>query len=326
MAVSGTIGATTFNANKIADLAYRRCRIAPSMITAEMQTFALDNLYLWLSDLANARPPSWCIEKIVAPMYQGQPAVSLPAGTAGVLNLNYRVTQTADPDVTATATSYTADLLSSLQISTVGVKWSAASVNLTFQVSADGITWITVGTQTTSAVSGEWTWTDLSVTNAYQYFRITSASTISYSQIALAYNPQEIPLGPINRDTFSAQSNKAFQSRPTNYWFQRDREIPRINLWPSPNADSELHQLVVWRHRHVMDTTTLQQEVEVPQHWVEAMVAGLAAKLAAETPLVDINMLGMLDQKAAIALQKAWEGDGDSSPTFIRPNIRGYTR
>ena len=75
-----------------------------------------------------------------------------------------------------------------------------------------------------------------------------------------------------------------------------------------------------------MDTSTLQQEVEVPQHWVEAMVSGLAAKLAAETPLVDINMLGILDQKAAMALQKAWEGDGDSSPTYIRPNIRGYTR
>lgn len=326
MAVSGTIGATTFDANKIADLAFRRCRIAPSMITAEMQTFALDNLYLWLSDLANSRPPSWCIEKIIAPMYQGKPAVSLPVGTVGILNLNYRVTQTADPDVTATSTSYTADLLSSLQISTVGVKWSAASVNLTFQVSSDNVTWTTVGTQTTTAAAGEWTWTDLSVTNAYQYFRITSASTISYSQIALAYNPQEIPLGPINRDTFSAQSNKVFQSRPTNYWFQRDRETPLINLWPSPYAASELHQLVILRHRHVMDTSTLQQEVEVPQHWVEAMVSGLAAKLAAETPLVDINMLGILDQKAAMALQKAWEGDSDASPTYIRPNIRGYTR
>lgn len=75
-----------------------------------------------------------------------------------------------------------------------------------------------------------------------------------------------------------------------------------------------------------MDVGSLQQEVEVPQRWLEAIVAGLAAKVAAESPVVDVNLIQILDAKAAIALAQAWNGDNDGSPTFIQPRISAYTR
>ena len=75
-----------------------------------------------------------------------------------------------------------------------------------------------------------------------------------------------------------------------------------------------------------MDVGTMTQSVEVPQRWVEAIVLGLAARLACETPAVDINLIGPLEQRAAIALQTARDGDNDGSSMFIQPNFRGYTR
>ncbi len=325
MAYSGNISGTAFNALKVVDHAFRRCRLPAQAITAEMQSYALDSLYLMLSELANIKTPSWCIEKLILPMYENQPLVTLPPGTVEVLNLNYRTLQLLSGATVSTSTSYTVNFTSATVVNTVGVEWSGAGVNLTFQVSNNGSTWVTVGTQTTPAVAGDITWTDINVGLPYQYFRITSASTINYTAITLGNLPQEIPLGQLNRDSYVNQTNKVFPGRPSNYYFLRDLPEPVIYLWPAPFSAAEQAQLVLWRHRQIMDTENLQQEVEVPQRWLEAITNGLAARMAAETPSVDASLIPVLEQRATISMQRAWDGDNDGSPIQINPGIRAYT-
>ena len=325
MAYSGNIGGTTFNALKVVDHAFRRCRLPAQAITAEMQSYALDSLYLMLSEMANIKTPSWCIEKLVLPMYENQLVVTLPIGTVEVLNLNYRVLQPVTGATTSTSTSYTVNFTSATTVNTVGVKWSAAAVPLTFEVSTNGSVWVTVGTQTTTASAGEITWTDIDPALPYQYFRITSTSAINYSSITLGNLPQEIPLGQLNRDGYVNQSNKVFPGRPSSYYFLRDLPEPVVYLWPAPFSAAEQAQLVLWRHRQIMDTENLQQEIEVPQRWLEAITNGLAARVASETPAVDPGLIGVLEQRAAISMQRAWDGDNDGSPIQINPGIRVYT-
>jgi hypothetical protein len=325
MAYSGNVSGTTFNALKVVDHAFRRCRLPAQLITAEMQTYALESLYLMLSEMANIKTPSWCIEKLILPMYENQPLVTLPAGTVEVLNLNYRTLQLLSGVTVSTSTSYTVSFSSTTVVDTVGIKWSAAAVPVTFQVSTDGVTWVTVGTSSATASAGEITWTDISGALAYLYFRITATSPLNYSSIVIGNLPQEIPLGQLNRDSYVNQSNKVFPGRPSNYYFQRDLPEPIIDLWPAPFSAAEQAQLVLWRHRQIMDTENLRQDIEVPQRWLEAIVNGLAARVAAESPQVDINLIPPLEQRAAASLQRAWDGDNDGSPIQINPGIRAYT-
>jgi len=326
MAYSGNVSSTTFNALKVVDHSFRRCRIPAQAITGEMQSYALDSLYLLLSEMANIKTPSWCIEKLVLPFYENQPIVTLPKGTVEVLNANYRVIQPVTGASVYTGTEYTINFSSQTVVDTVGVKWSAAAVPFDIQVSTNGSVWITVGTSSVTASAGEITWTDISGALAYPYFRLSSSSPILYTSITTGNMPQEIPFGVLNRDTYVAQSNKVFPGRPNSYWFQRDLPVPVMNLWPAPFLGAEQAQLIVWRHRHIMDTENLRQEVEVPQRWLEAIVSGLAARVAAETPSADINLIPMLEQKYMIARQFAWDGDNDGSPTFIQPSIGVYTK
>ena len=325
MAYSGNISGTTFNALKVVDHAFRRCRLPAQAITAEMQSYALDSLYLMLSELANIKTPSWCIEELILPMYENQQLVTLPVGTVEVLNLNYRTLQLLDGTTVATSTSYTYSFSSTTVVDTVGIKWSGTAVPVTFQVRTNGTTWTTVGTSSAVAVAGDITWTDISGALPYLYFRITASSPLLYSAITIGNLPQEIPLGQLNRDSYVNQSNKVFPGRPSNYYFQRDLPEPVVYLWPAPFSAAEQAQLVLWRHRQIMDTENLQQEVEVPQRWLEAIVNGLAAKVAAETPAVDAALLPILEQRAAVSVQRAWDGDNDGSPIQINPGIRAYT-
>ena len=326
MAFSGSISNTTFNALKVVDHAFRRCRLPAQAITAEMHTYALEALYLLLSELANTKTPSWCIERQIYPLYEGQPVVTLTNGTVEVLNANLRTLQEITGGVVSLPTSYTVQLDGAGTVNTVGMKWTGAAVPVTFETSADGLTWTAVGTQTTAAAAGEWTWTDVVPAQARAFFRITSTAPMLLSEVYLGTLPQEIPMGVLNRDTYVAQSNKVFLGRPLTYWFQRDLPQPVMNLWPSPNAAAEYQQLIVWRHRHIMDTENLQQDVEVPQRWLEAIVCGLASRVAAETPQVDPGMVPMLEQKWLVARQAAWDGDNDGSPTYINPGIGCYTK
>lgn len=329
MAYSGTVSGTTFNALKVVDHAFRRCRLPAQAITAEMHSYALDSLYLMLSELANIKTPSWCIEKMVLPMYENQPIVTLPPGTVEVLNLNYRTLQIVTGAVTTAGNLYQVNFTTTTVVDTVGVEWSGASVPLNFQVSNNGSTWTTVGTYDGTASAGEITWTDISGALAYQYFRIYTQNpndVFNYTAIVMGNLPQEIPLGQLNRDSYVNQSNKVFPGRPSNYYFQRDLPEPVVYLWPAPFSAAEQAQLVLWRHRQIMDTENLQQDVEVPQRWLEAIIDGLAARVAAETPQVDPQIMAVREQKAAMSLQRAWDGDNDGSPIQINPGIGAYTK
>lgn len=326
MAYSGNIGGTTTNALKVIDHAFRRCRLPAQAITAEMQSYAMESLRFMLNELANIKTPSWCIQKVILPMYQNQPIVTLPSGTVEVLNLNYRVLQLLDGTSVTTSTSYTVNFTTQTTVDTVGIKWSAAAVPVTFQVSTNGTVWITVGTSSDTAAAGEITWTDISGALPYNYFRITATSPLNFSAITLGNLPQEIPLGQLNRDSYVNQSNKVFPGRPSNYYFQRNLPQPVVYLWPAPFVAAEAAQLILWRHRQIMDTENLQQEVEMPDRWQEAIINGLAARVAAETPMVDGTLMPMLEQKAAISQQRAWDGDNDGSPIQINPGIGAYTK
>lgn len=326
-AYSGTVSLTRFNTRRVIDNAFRLCRLNAQQISAEMQDYAKDALYLQLSELANGKPPSWCIEKIILPMYQNQPIVPLPQGTVGVLNMNYRTIQALVGTLTETPILHQVQFDTSTQVAIVGIKWSCCATSVSFDVSADGVTWIQVGSQP-GGIAGahEWTWYDISAPKAWDYFRITSNVPMEADEIVLGNMPNEIPMGVLNRDDYVNQPNKIFPSRPTNYWFQRDLALPVVNIWPAPYIAAEHAQLILWRHRHVMDVGPLTKAIEVPQRWMKSVIASLAATLAQETPGVDPAIIPALDMKAMQALQLARDGDNDGAPSFYSPNLSPYTR
>lgn len=328
MAYSGTISQTTFDTRRVIEHAARRCKMPAQSLSAEHVDIANDVLWLLLSALANEGAPLWCIEKQIYPLYDGNGVVTNDVGTVDILNANLRWLQEVSGTNTDTATSRTVAFASATAVSTVGIKWSAASAPISLQRSADGVTWTTVQTETPSASSGEWTWYDLDSSVAAAYFRVLATSgTLDFSQIYLGNTPTEIPLARLNRDDYTNLPNKTFQSnRPLQYWFDRQTPQPQMYLWPVPNAAAEVMQIVLWRHRHIMDVGTMTQEIEVPQRWYEAIVSMLAAKLAMEYVEVDAGMISMLDAKAQQALYIAQQEERDNSPLNIAPSIGAYTR
>ena len=84
---------------------------------------------------------------------------------------------------------------------------------------------------------------------------------------------------PISRSEYSTYPNKAIQSIPTVYWF--DRLIsPTITMWSTPDGNGP-YTLFYYRVRQVEDANfTNGQNIEVPYVWLDAFVSGLAHRLS----------------------------------------------
>lgn len=327
MAYSNTVSQTVFTTNKVVTNAIRRCRIPAAQITAEHIDIANDQLFLLLSDLANQGAPLWCIEKQLYGLYDGTGALTLDLGTVDVLNSFFRTLPQVTGTNTDTATARTVEFDSTTAVTTVGVLWTATAVPLALERSDDGVTWETVQSETPSASSGEWTWFDLDSAVSALWFRVRATSgTLSFDQVYLGNSPTEIPLARMNRDDWTNLPNKYFKSdRVLQFWF--DRQVPRpiMRLWPLPNTSATTSMIVVWRHRQIMDVGTLTQEIEVPQRWFEAVVSGLARKMAREMVEVDPKIIPLLDQDAMGALAIAQAEERDNSPVNWAPNFSAYT-
>ena len=328
MAYSNTVSQTVFNTRKVIENAIRRCKLPAETITAEYVDIANDQLYLLLSDLANMGAPLWCIEKQIIPLYDGVGDVVLDTKVVDILNSNFRQLQTVSGVNTTTATEHTIAFGGDTFVTTVGIKWAAASVPIAIERSVDNIVWETIQTETPVATSGEWTWYDLESSIATPYFRVRATSgNLSFFEIYTGNTPTEIPLARMNRDDYTNLPNKYFQSnRPLQYWYDRLIPNPVMHLWPVPNSGADTSQLVLWVQRYIMDVGTMTQQIEVPQRWYEAIVAMLAAKMALEITEVDVNLIGLLDAKADKALYTAQAEERDNSPMMIAPNIAMYTR
>ena len=328
MAYSNTVSQTVFNTRKVIENAIRRCKLPAESITAEYVDIANDQLYLLLSDLANMGAPLWCIEKQIIPLYNGVGDVTLDTKVVDILNSNFRQLQSVTGTNTDTSTTRTIAFGSDTFVTTVGIKWSAASVPIAIERSSDNIVWTTIQTENPVATAGEWTWYDLESSVATPYFRVRATTgTLGFSEIYTGNTPTEIPLARMNRDDYTNLPNKYFQSnRPLQYWYDRLIPNPVMHLWPVPNSGADTSQLVLWVQRYIMDVGTMTQEIEVPQRWYEAIVSMLAAKMAMEIVEVDTNLVPLLDSKAERALYIAQAEERDNSPMMIAPNIAVYTR
>jgi hypothetical protein len=327
MAYSNTVSQTVFDTRRVIENAARRCKLAAQSLTPEHVDIANDQLFMLLSDLSNRGIQLWCIEKQIYPLYNGLGDLVLDTGTVDVLNSFLRTLQQVTGINTTTSTTRTVNFTTDTFVTTVGIKWTANAVPVALERSDDNVTWTTIQIETTTATAGQWTWFDLESSVATTYFRVRATSgTLSFSQIYLANTPTEIPLARLNRDDYTNLPNKSFQSnRPLQFWFDRQVQQPVMHLWPVPNQEAEVFQIVLWRQRYIMDVGTMTEEIEVPQRWYEAIVAMLAARLALEYIEVDPSMISMLDAKAKESLYFAQQEERDNSPMMILPNIAMYT-
>ena len=127
---------------------------------------------------------------------------------------------------------------------------------------------------------------------------------------------------PISRTEYSQTPNKLQQAPPTVFWF--DRLInPTVTLWPVPDQ-TNYYTLNYYAVTQIQDAElTDAQTVDIPYRWLDALAAGLAARLAA---IYAPDRMQMLEAKAQQAYTIAATQDTENVGLYITPGLSGYFR
>ena len=356
MPTTGTVGSTIFSNQQIIDHAFRRCKMVEQEITGEHIVIALDLMWLFTQTLVNRGIKLWNVIPLLLPIYERQATVPCPVGTEDTYTINLRNQNRITGDATATegvadnafdgdlttactqvaaAGSITMQLDSATFVSTFGIMPNVSGTwDYVIEASNDNfVTTTNLLTRTGQiVVVNEWLWVDvqgiLGGVQDFELYRLRATGTTVLDVIELVYQnkPNEIPMYKLNRNDYANLPDKVSTGRPTQFWYDRQRTQPEIELWPSPGAEFTFNQITGFVQRQLQDVGVMTDELEVPDRWYLAIVCNLAAELGRELREVDEIIVPRLDLDADKYLKNAWTGETDESEVYLRPNISPYTR
>ena len=279
---------------------------------------------MFLMSLSNRGINLWCVDKQFVGLGVGKATYVLPVGTMDVLSLlqSTPVLDETGSEV-ANANTCTVTLPSPAAVCRFGIKFGVDVGSFIFEVSDDGLAWTTVLTDTNHVSTELYNWYDLDPPESHAYFRVTATGG-SPNEMLLATQIRDIPVSQFNRDDYTAQPNKLFQSATvTNFYFEK-LVNPQITVWPRPSSES--NHLTLWRYRQIQDVGSLVNELEIPNRWLEPINWHLALRLSFEIPEVTSERRKELQAMASSMVIEVEGGETDNAPTYFAPNIGVYTR
>lgn len=126
----------------------------------------------------------------------------------------------------------------------------------------------------------------------------------------------------IGRSEYAAYPNKSQTGSPSTFWFNR-QVSPTVTLYLVPASSSYLFK--GYRMVRMQDAAaTNGQTADVQYLWLDAFVAGVAARVGAI--YADPALVPLLDAKAKDAWRTAAEENVEDASFYIVPGIGGYFR
>ena len=147
----------------------------------------------------------------------------------------------------------------------------------------------------------------------------------------------DININRISVSTYATIPNKLTQGRPIQVWINRRSgqttdvpgatpQYPQINVWPSPDQGSQAtphYYFVYWRLRRMFDAGNGVNVEDIPFRFQEAIICGLAYRLAMKVP-GGLERLQFLKAQYDEAWEMAAGEDREKAPDRLVPRMITY--
>lgn len=130
----------------------------------------------------------------------------------------------------------------------------------------------------------------------------------------------DTPLNMLSRQEYYDLPNKAGLGTPVSWYFDPQRSMRTLYVWPTAQTAAAANTVLHFTYfRVIEDIDALENDPDLPQEWLEALIYTLAARLAGS---YGSDQLQRLTEQSA-ELTKALEGqDQESASTYFQPSHR----
>ena len=144
----------------------------------------------------------------------------------------------------------------------------------------------------------------------------TPAGTIAILEAVLRRDGADTPVIEISRQEWLDIPRKDTTGRVDRFYLDRGL-VPAVHIWPVPENSTD--KLIYNRMRQLEDFAAIADNPDAPVRWLEALNAGLAAKLALKFAP---DRLATLDAIANTAFLTAKMEERERADTVIRGSYR----
>jgi len=189
-----------------------------------------------------------------------------------------------------------------------------STYKLVVEYSFDTVNWFTIYTapsQTYFANQIAWFVIENSLNARAWRIRETGGATLAIGQIYFD-QPSNVGTGDrlltaLSRSEYMAIATKMNSGFPSGFYFDQTIQ-PTIILWPVPNVQNTFTTILYTSYHYVQDVTQMFQNVAVPQRFYDALIAGLATRLALKFAPDKYQLLkGEAQEAYALAAQTDFE-------------------
>ena len=197
---------------------------------------------------------------------------------------------------------------------------------------------ITNATETLNGMIKSWHADGMPVWAINDYSFPTVANTSSYLigtgqtlntpaplKVIQAYRNQgttsaNVPMNIYTEYNFNLLPTTASAGTPVNLWYQPLSSTGVINLWPAPLDTSYTIHIIY--QRPFEDMTSSTDNFDFPSYWMEAVIYGLAARLAPEYG-IPIQDRQLLMKEAEMFHQQALMFGSEEGSLYLMPDWAG---
>lgn len=126
---------------------------------------------------------------------------------------------------------------------------------------------------------------------------------------------------PMSRQEYLDTPNKSQTGMPVSFYFDPQRSTRTLYVWPVPDATIAASTTVrIDYHRVLEDSDSLDNDPDVPQEWLEAMIYGLAARLSVIPGYcADPNMRAEIKDRALSLVGQLRADSEEDASVFFSP-------
>lgn len=138
----------------------------------------------------------------------------------------------------------------------------------------------------------------------------------------------DTPMNELSRQEYFDQPTKTTSpSTPVSWYYDPQRATGTLYLWPAPSTaliavggTSILYTYL----RRMDDMVSSNDDLDMPQEWLQPMIWALADDLETEYPVNDGRLAAKIERKAAMWYTMLRAFDNETASIYLQPEIRPW--
>lgn len=137
-------------------------------------------------------------------------------------------------------------------------------------------------------------------------------------------NGIDTPLNEMARTTYYDQPNKIVSpSTPVNFYYDPQAYTGTLYLWPAPASSIvSVYTMHYTYLRRMDDMVASNDDLDMPQEWLQPMIWALADDLETEYPVNDGRLAQKIERKAQAWVAMIQAFDHEPASLFFQPDMR----